>query len=110
MENYDTVYSDITSKLTAIIENINLSPNQTLEMTPLIYHLDVSAMYPNIILTNRLQPVAIVNEQVCAGCVYNREENDCKRYLNWKWRGELFPLSRSEYENLKHDLLIYFRL
>eukprot|EP00122_Pirum_gemmata_P011508 Pgem_evm1s10662 len=22
---------------------------------PLIYHLDVSAMYPNIILTNRLQ-------------------------------------------------------
>jgi DNA polymerase epsilon subunit 1 len=103
MENYDSVYSEITSKLTAIIENINLSPNQTLDMTPLIYHLDVSAMYPNIILTNRLQPVAIVNEQVCAGCVYNREENDCKRYLNWKWRGELFPLSRSEYENLKHQ-------
>ena len=23
--------------------------------TPLIYHLDVAAMYPNIILTNRLQ-------------------------------------------------------
>ncbi len=25
--------------------------------TPLIYHLDVAAMYPNIILTNRLQVV-----------------------------------------------------
>lgn len=27
---------------------------------PLIYHLDVAAMYPNIILTNRLQPSSIV--------------------------------------------------
>jgi hypothetical protein len=26
------------------------------EETPLIYHLDVAAMYPNIILTNRCQP------------------------------------------------------
>jgi DNA polymerase elongation subunit (family B) len=29
---------------------------------PIIYHLDVGAMYPNIILTNRLQPSAIVDE------------------------------------------------
>ena len=27
---------------------------------PLIYHLEVAAMYPNIILTNRLQPSSIV--------------------------------------------------
>ena len=27
---------------------------------PIIYHLDVGAMYPNIILTNRLQPSAMV--------------------------------------------------
>lgn len=26
---------------------------------PLIYHLDVAAMYPNIILTNRLQVLCI---------------------------------------------------
>ena len=31
---------------------------------PIIYHLDVGAMYPNIILTNRLQPSAMVDE-VC---------------------------------------------
>ncbi len=30
---------------------------------PLIYHIDVAAMYPNIILTNRLQPVAIVDDK-----------------------------------------------
>ena len=29
----------------------------------IIYHLDVGAMYPNIILTNRLQPSAIVSQQ-----------------------------------------------
>lgn len=32
-----------------------------IKTTPLIYHVDVAAMYPNIILTNRLQPVAIVD-------------------------------------------------
>jgi DNA polymerase elongation subunit (family B) len=31
---------------------------------PLIYHLDVAAMYPNIILTNILQPTAIVTKFV----------------------------------------------
>ena len=29
------------------------------EETPLIYHLDVAAMYPNIILTNRCQHVVV---------------------------------------------------
>ena len=31
---------------------------------PIIYHLDVGAMYPNIILTNRLQPSAMVDEVI----------------------------------------------
>lgn len=31
---------------------------------PLVYHIDVASMYPNIILTNRLQPVAIVNDKM----------------------------------------------
>jgi hypothetical protein len=34
------------------------------QQEPVIYHLDVAAMYPNIILSNRLQPAAIV-DQVC---------------------------------------------
>ena len=56
---------------------------------PVIYHLDVGAMYPNIILTNRLQPPAIVSEQTCAACVHNQPESDCKRALEWHWRGEV---------------------
>jgi DNA polymerase epsilon subunit 1 len=54
---------------------------------PLIYHLDVAAMYPNIILTNRLQPVSIVDNRVCSGCVFNRKENQCQRELEWQWKG-----------------------
>ncbi|RCN26844.1 hypothetical protein ANCCAN_27428, partial [Ancylostoma caninum] len=56
---------------------------------PRIYHLDVGAMYPNIILTNRLQPCAMVNEEICMACTYNRPDAKCKRVMNWEWRGEL---------------------
>jgi DNA polymerase epsilon subunit 1 len=75
-----------------------------MECHPLIYHVDVAAMYPNIILTNRLQPVAIVDETVCSGCLFNLPENNCKRPLNWQWRGDYFPLNRNEYERLKVDI------
>ncbi|PHJ19692.1 dna polymerase family b protein, partial [Cystoisospora suis] len=40
---------------------------------PVIYHLDVSAMYPNIILTHRLQPPAIVDEDFCSQCPFFNE-------------------------------------
>lgn len=46
-----------------------------LTIDPLIYHLDVSSMYPNIILSNRLQPVSIVNESICAACDFNSDED-----------------------------------
>lgn len=53
------------------------------EEVPLIYHLDVAAMYPNIILTNRLQPTAIVGDQECAACDFNRPGKNCLRQMEW---------------------------
>eukprot|EP00955_Chlamydomonas_euryale_P096093 364984-Chlamydomonas_euryale.AAC.2 len=53
------------------------------EETPLIYHLDVAAMYPNIILTNRLQPSAIVKDEDCAACDFNQPGKDCLRTMEW---------------------------
>ncbi len=50
---------------------------------PLIYHLDVAAMYPNIILTNRLQPAAIVTDEDCAACDFNRPGKTCLRQMEW---------------------------
>ena len=48
---------------------IDLRDHPNRSEAPVIYHLDVGAMYPNIILTNRLQPPAIVTEATCARCL-----------------------------------------
>ena len=48
-------------------------------------------MYPNIILTNRLQPSSMVSPAVCAACDFNRPENDCQRRMEWIWRGDYLP-------------------
>lgn len=45
--NYEAVRDQIRAQL----ESLRDVPNR--EECPLIYHLDVAAMYPNIILTNR---------------------------------------------------------
>lgn len=61
-------------------------------------------MYPNIILSNRLQPTAIVDDTICTSCLYNDISNDCKRKMEWQWRGDLFPVNKSEYEQIKNQL------
>ena len=49
LEDFDEVVNETKDKLKILINN----PNR--DEKPLIYHLDVGAMYPNIMLTNRLQ-------------------------------------------------------
>ncbi|CAB3408448.1 unnamed protein product [Caenorhabditis bovis] len=71
---------------------------------PRIYHLDVGAMYPNIILTNRLQPCAMVDEEICMGCSFNKPDAQCKRTMAWEWRGELIPATRGEYQQIMQQL------
>ncbi|CAM9478652.1 unnamed protein product [Pylaiella littoralis] len=98
VSNYDEVRSEIIEQL----EMLRDSPLR--EEEPFIYHLDVAAMYPNIILSNRLQPGAIVNKEMCASCDFNQESNNCKRALTWKWRGDMTPASRTEYQSVKMQL------
>jgi DNA polymerase epsilon subunit 1 len=96
--NYDEVRQCIVEKL----EMLRDFPRR--EEPPLIYHLDVGAMYPNIILTNRLQPNAMVTHNHCASCDFNLTENDCRRKMTWTWRGEYFPPSLAEYQAIKKQL------
>ncbi|EFJ15355.1 hypothetical protein SELMODRAFT_445541 [Selaginella moellendorffii] len=84
------------------LENLRDVPNR--EEQPVIYHLDVAAMYPNIILTNRLQPPSIVTDETCAACDFNRAEKTCLRPMQWVWRGESFMTKRSEYYHLKNQI------
>ncbi|GFU44302.1 DNA polymerase epsilon catalytic subunit A [Nephila pilipes] len=71
---------------------------------PIIYHLDVGAMYPNIILTNRLQPSAMVDEATCAACDFNKPGARCRRVMPWTWRGEIMPASRGEFQRIQQQL------
>ena len=75
VSNYAEVREAIVAKLTTLRD----APVRDEE--PLIYHLDVAAMYPNIILTNRLQPPAIVTDDVCAACDFNRPGKKCLRTM-----------------------------
>ena len=90
----------------APLEQLRDNPNRM--ETPSIYHLDVAAMYPNIILTNRLQPDAIVTENDCARCDFNdggaEDGNQCQRRMKWSWRGEYYPAKRSEYNMIRNQL------
>nr|XP_027207609.1 DNA polymerase epsilon catalytic subunit A-like [Penaeus vannamei] len=96
--NYDEVVDDIKTKLADLRDTPCRLEN------PLIYHLDVGAMYPNIILTNRLQPSAMVDETVCAACDFNKPGATCQRKMSWIWRGDMIPASRSEYQRIQQQL------
>lgn len=86
--NLEEVTKDILEKLLALKAVPHRLEN------PMIYHLDVGAMYPNIILTNRLQPSAVVDVVTCAACDFNRPGATCQRDMDWMWRGEYSELLR----------------
>ncbi|PFH48591.1 hypothetical protein AMATHDRAFT_5676 [Amanita thiersii Skay4041] len=97
-----TNYEEVKGAISHSLELMRDNPKRTDK--PLIYHLDVAAMYPNIMLSNRLQPDSMVDESVCAVCDFNRPGKKCDRRLNWAWRGEFFPAQRDEFNMIKKAL------
>ncbi|XP_055338827.1 DNA polymerase epsilon catalytic subunit A-like [Paramacrobiotus metropolitanus] len=98
VKNFAAVCDQIRDRL------VDLRDNPIRQEHPLLYHLDVAAMYPNIILTNRLQPSALVIDDTCAGCQFNQPKNDCRRKMKWTWRGEHMPATRSEFHRIQQQL------
>ncbi|KAL3628020.1 DNA polymerase epsilon catalytic subunit A [Castilleja foliolosa] len=110
VSNYDDIKNAIREKL------LKLRDEPIRDEVPLIYHLDVAAMYPNIILTNRLQatlllrnlpilsPPSIVTDEICTACDFNRPGKNCLRNLEWVWRGETYTAKRSDYYHLKRQI------
>lgn len=97
-----TNYEEVKAAIIAPLADLRDRPNRL--DNPIIYHLDVAAMYPNIILTNRLQPDSIIEESACAACDFNRVGKVCDRRMTWSWRGEYFPAKKSEYNMIKNQL------
>lgn len=93
---------EVSGQIEAILQDLHDTPIRNEK--PVIYHLDVGAMYPNIILTNRLQPSAMVTEQDCAACDFNKPDALCKRKMEWLWRGEILPATRSEFQRIQQQL------
>ncbi|KAJ5174824.1 DNA polymerase epsilon catalytic subunit A [Penicillium canariense] len=93
--NFDEVKGQIAEKL------LELKNNPSRNEVPLIYHLDVASMYPNIMITNRLQPDSMIDESDCAACDFNRPGKTCDRRMPWAWRGEFLPAKRDEYNMIR---------
>lgn len=66
VENFDEVYNEIKETL------LDMKNNPVRNERPLIYHVDVASMYPNIMTSNRLQPDSMKSEEDCAACDFNR--------------------------------------
>ncbi|CAJ2509442.1 Uu.00g144680.m01.CDS01 [Anthostomella pinea] len=96
--NYEEVRDQIAARLTQLKETPHRNER------PLIYHLDVASMYPNIMTTNRLQPDSMIQESDCAACDFNRPGKTCDRRMPWAWRGEYLPAKRDEYNMIRHAL------
>ncbi|KAH3960225.1 DNA polymerase epsilon catalytic subunit [Parastagonospora nodorum] len=96
--NYDEIKAEIVNNLM----QLKNTPNRN--ERPLIYHLDVASMYPNIMTTNRLQPDSMIKEADCAACDFNRPGKTCDRRMPWAWRGEYLPAKRDEYNMVRNAL------
>ena len=97
-----TNYKEVCDEIKKALADLRDRPNR-LE-NPLIYHLDVGAMYPNIILTNRLQPPALIDEETCASCDYNEPDAPCRRKMDWMWRGDYYPANKNETSRVRQQL------
>lgn len=58
------------------------------------------------IARSRLQPSAVVTDEDCAACDFNRPGKTCLRRMEWVWRGETFAATSSEYFSLKNQLQV----
>lgn len=99
-EDFEKVCSEVEQALT----HLSTMPNRV--ECPTIVHLDVGAMYPNIILTNRLQPSAVTADpdKHCSGCHFYKPGAACRRFMTWRWRGELWTASRAEVYRIQAQL------
>ncbi|CAN6606997.1 DNA polymerase epsilon catalytic subunit A [Trichomonascus vanleenenianus] len=97
-----TNYDEVKSEIMAALNDLKKTPGR--QEVPLIYHVDVASMYPNIMTTNRLQPDSMITEETCASCDFNRPGKTCDRRLPWSWRGEYLPAKKEEYLMIKNSL------
>lgn len=75
-------------------------------------------MYPNIILSQRLQPYAVVKPENCNNCIWKSSSecqkhviatltvHQCQRKMKWAWKAEKYPLPKSQIDTIKNQLAV----
>ncbi|EJW05242.1 hypothetical protein EDEG_00707 [Edhazardia aedis USNM 41457] len=108
--NFNAASPKNHSNLTYIKQNSCKKMDDHLDSTniitckPKIYHMDVAAMYPNIIITNRLQPVSVITNENCIKCDFYQSNANCQRKMNWKMRVQFYPSKSGEILQIKRQL------
>ncbi|CAH8602892.1 unnamed protein product [Dicrocoelium dendriticum] len=100
----DSSVDQVCQQVEDTLAQLAAAPNRI--ECPVIYHLDVGAMYPNIILTNRLQPSAVDSDATarCSNCHFYKPGVLCQRFMPWSWRAELWTASRPEVYRVQAQL------
>ncbi|VDN09429.1 unnamed protein product, partial [Dibothriocephalus latus] len=105
-KNFEQVCAEVEQALSTL----GTMPNRV--ECPVIVHLDVGAMYPNIILTNRLQPSAVAADasERCSGCHFYKPGVACQRFMSWNTGGRraFHELSREEQATVEKKRLTDF--
>ncbi|KAL8432970.1 hypothetical protein Efla_001178 [Eimeria flavescens] len=98
-------FSDWEENVRDIKERLfKLQNSPFLKARPVLLHLDVAAMYPNIILTHRLQPPAIKTQQQCRECPWYEQASECQRRLRWRRKLEVSPAEKGAILSLQQEL------
>ena len=43
-------------------------------------------------------------KEFCNACSYNDPSNNCKRNMDWKWRGELYMATRADVRSIMNEM------
>lgn len=72
---------------------------------PVIIHVDVASMYPNIIINFNLQPWAVVTEKDCTKCKYkyNKENKEPPCWVDIRWNAAYDVIKATEDERIKAE-------
>ena len=50
------------------------------------------------------QPPAVVTEEDCQSCDFNKPNKTCLRKMDWVWRGETYAGTKAEYIQVKKQI------
>lgn len=101
--NVKSLHEKITERFNSVFEQLQKNEEDDglyWNGYPVIIHVDVSSMYPNIILTYNLQPYSVVTEEICRNCKYRPKDDEpnCWKDMDWNAVYKVMNISKVDQE------------